>query len=70
MFEVNWKDNDVDCQRQFENLDAAIQWSKELNKFVTINFDGNQLVGKFGVDSVESGCLPGGDDYTWKKRRR
>jgi hypothetical protein len=26
-------------------------------------------VGKMGVDSIEDGKLPNGEDYTWKKRR-
>jgi hypothetical protein len=70
MFEVNYKDVDgVNCCEEFENLNLAIDRSKVLNKFVTISFNGNQLVGKFGVDSVEKGCLPNGDKYNWKKRR-
>ena len=71
MYEVNYKDvNDSNCIEEFESLTAAINRSKVLNKFVTISFDGNQLVGKFGVESVEDGLLPNGDSYTWKKRRR
>ena len=71
MFEVSYKDvNGVNCCEEFENLALAIDRSKVLNKFVTISFDGNQLVGKFGVDSVEHGCLPNGDDYNWRKRRK
>ncbi len=71
MFELNYKDvNGIACQEKFENLTQALNRSKILNRFVTISFDGNQLVGKFGVDSVEQGCLPNGDNYTWKKRRR
>ena len=71
MYEVNYKDvNGIKCSEEFESLTAAINRSKLLDKFVTISFDGNQLVGKFGVKSVENGLLPNGDDYTWKKRRR
>lgn len=71
MFEVNYKDvNGIECTEKFENLNLAIDRSKSLNKFVTISFDGNELVGKFGVDSVEQGYLPNGDFYNWKKRRR
>jgi hypothetical protein len=71
MFEVNYKDvNGIDCKEEFENLTLAINRSKALNKFVTISFEGNELVGKFGVDSVEQGYLPSGDNYTWKKRRK
>lgn len=71
MFEVNYTDvNGIECCEEFENLTLAIDRSKILNKFVTISFDGNQLVGKFGVAAVEDGLLPNGDNYTWKKRRR
>jgi hypothetical protein len=71
MYEVSYKDVDgINYCEEFENLDLAISRSKVLNKFVIISFDGNQLVGKFGVDSVEKGCLPNGDNYTWKKRRK
>lgn len=70
MFEVNYKDvNGINCSEEFENLNLAINRSKVLNRFVTISFDGNELVGKFGVDSVEQGHLPNGDSYIWKKRR-
>ena len=71
MFEVNYKDiNGNECCEEFETLTLAIDRSILLNKFVTISFDGNQLVGKFGVDSIEQGCLPNGDNYSWKKRRQ
>ena len=70
MFEVNYKDNDVEYKEEFNDLTEAIAYSKLLGKFVTISFDGNELVGKFGVESVEDGLLPNGDNYTWKKRRR
>jgi len=70
MFEVNYKDNGIEYREEFVDLTAAIDRSKLLNRFVTISFDGNELVGKFGVDSVEKGCLPNGDSYSWKKRRR
>jgi hypothetical protein len=70
MYEVNYvNENGIDCREEFVNLDLAINRSKVLNRFVTISFYGNELVGKFGVDSIESGVLPNGDNYTWKKRR-
>ena len=70
MFEVSYKDvNGISCCEEFESLTLAIDRSKILDKFVIISFDGNQLVGKFGVDSIEQGCLPNGDNYHWKKRR-
>jgi hypothetical protein len=71
MYEVSYKNIDgIECSEEFESLTLAIDRSKVLNKFVTISFDGNQLVGKFGVAAVEHGLLPNGDSYNWKKRRR
>ena len=71
MYEVSYK-NDIgkDCTQTFDSLDGAISHSQTLARFVTISFAGQQLVGKFGVDSVESGQLPNGDCYTWRKRRQ
>jgi len=70
MYEVNYKNEDgIDCREEFVNLDLAIKRSKMIGSFVTISFAGNELVGRFGVDSVECGQLPNGDNYTWKKRR-
>ena len=56
-------------EREFDNLTPAMEWAKTLSFFVTITGGEFDIVGKFGVDSVESGLLPDGFDYTWKKRR-
>ncbi len=45
-------------------------WAKELGEFVTIQFDGMEVAGKFGVDRIVDGKLSNGDPYTWKKRRK
>ena len=55
---------------EFENLDQAMIWAKELGEFVRIEFNGMELVGKFGVDGISNGKLSNGDSYTWKKRRK
>ena len=55
---------------EFETLDQAMAWAKELGEFVTIQFNGTEVVGKFGVDGIKDGKFPNGDSYTWKKRRR
>lgn len=55
--------------REFETLALAMDWAKELGEFVTINFNGMELVGVFGADSIVNGKCPDGVDYTWKKRR-
>ena len=54
---------------EFETLTQALDWAKILGKFVTINVNGMELVGKFGADSIVDGKCPDGIDYTWKKRR-
>jgi hypothetical protein len=41
-----------------------------MNEFVTIKGKDFEIVGKFGVDSIEDGVCPDGVDYDWKKRRK
>lgn len=55
---------------KFETLDQAMAWAKELGEFVTIQFDGMEVVGKFGVDGILDGKFSNGETYTWRKRRR
>lgn len=55
---------------QFETIEQAMAWAKECGEFVIIQFDGIEVVGKFGADGIENGKLSNGDMYTWKKRRR
>jgi len=55
---------------EFETLDQTMAWAKELGEFVKIEFDGMEVVGKFGADGILDGKLPNGEAYTWKKRRR
>lgn len=55
---------------EFETLDQAIAWAKELGEFVTIQFNGMEVVGKFGADGIQNGKFTNGEAYTWKKRRR
>lgn len=56
-------------KREFETLDQAMNWAKELGTFVTIKVNGMELVGKFGADKIENGMCPDGVAYDWKKRR-
>ena len=68
---VIWKDTaDVACEKEFDGLGPAMDWAKILDKFVTISGPGLEVIGKFGVDSVENGLLPNGTAYTWMKRRK
>lgn len=55
---------------EFESLDQAMTWAKELGEFVKIECNGMEVVGKFGVDGIANGKLSSGESYTWKKRRR
>jgi hypothetical protein len=51
-------------------LDEALKLAKEMNKQVTIEGHGIEIIGLFGVDAVLDGKCPDGSAYTWKKRRR
>lgn len=55
---------------EFETLDQAMEWAKAIGEFVTIEFDGIQVVGIFGAAGVVEGKCPDGFDYSWKKRRK
>ena len=55
---------------EFETLDEAMAWAKELGEFVAIQFNGTEVVGKFGADGIMDGKFPNSESYTWKKRRR
>ena len=55
---------------EFETLDQAMAWAKELGECVRIKFGGMEVVGKFGADGVLNGKLPNGESYIWRKRRR
>ena len=70
MYNVEWKDAEgVLCNKQLDGLTPAMDWAKELNRFVTITGNGMEIVGLFGADSIKDGKCPDGVDYTWMKRR-
>lgn len=52
------------------DLTHAMEIAKELNCFVSITGDGFEIVGKFGVDSVQDGKCPDGVAYDWDKSSR
>lgn len=54
----------------FESLDLAMAYAKGLNVFVTIKGPEFEIVGKFGVDSVQDGKCPDGVAYDWNKASR
>jgi hypothetical protein len=55
---------------EFKTLDEAMTWAKELGEFVTIQFNGMEVAGKFGADGIIDGKFPNSETYTWRKRRR
>lgn len=63
----------VECdgvETSFAGLDLAMAHAKMLNKFVVITGDGFEVVGKFGVDSIQDGVCPDGVAYDWNKASR
>lgn len=52
-----------------EDLQAAMDVAKILDRFVSIFGNGMEIVGRFGADSVQDGVCPDGVEYTWRKRR-
>ena len=44
--------------------------AKALDEFVSITGNGVEIVGRFGVDSVQDGKTPDGVAYTWNKASR
>lgn len=47
-----------------------MKYAKTLDKFVTIKGDNFEVVGRFGVDSVQDGKCPDGVAYDWNKASR
>lgn len=62
--------SDTSVKDGFTTLTEAMEYAATTNEFVTITGGELEIVGVFGVDSVEDGKCPNGDDYTWKKRRK
>lgn len=58
----------VEGEGEFNTLEEAIHYAKSLGLFVTIEGNGIQVCGIFGVDSIEEGKLPGGGNYTFNKK--
>jgi hypothetical protein len=57
-------------EEQFETLELAMARAKALDEFVSITRNGVEIVGRFGVDSVQDGKTPDGVAYTWNKASR
>jgi hypothetical protein len=52
------------------DLATALEMAKYVNEFVTITDGVLEIVGMFGVDSVEQGTCPDGVAYDWNKASR
>lgn len=61
---------DKETETEFANLDLAMAFAKELNSFVIIQGGEFEIVGRFGVDSIEDGVCPDGVKYDWNKASR
>ena len=59
-----------EVETEFDDLGQAMNWAKVSGKFVTITVNGMEIVGKFGVDSVQDGKCPDGVAYDWNKASR
>jgi hypothetical protein len=59
-----------DTASDFDTLDLAMAHAKTLAVFVTIKGSEFEIVGMFGVDSVQNGKCPDGVAYDWNKASR
>lgn len=57
-------------EKEFADLNTAMDYAKSLNEFVIIKGDDFEVCGKFGVDSVKDGVCPDGVKYDWNKASR
>ena len=57
-------------EKEFVDLNTAMNYAKSLNEFVTITGPDFEVCGKFGVDSVVDGLCPDGVKYDWNKSSR
>lgn len=61
--------NDKELER-FITLNEAMAFAKDVGIFVTIKGPDFEVVGRFGVDTVEDGKCPDGVTYDWNKSSR
>ena len=60
---------DVEVER-FITLNESMAFAKTIDAFVTIRGENFEVVGRFGVDSVQNGVCPDGIAYDWNKASR
>jgi hypothetical protein len=63
------KFDNVELER-FITLNEAMNFAKTIDGFVTIQSENFEVVGKFGVDSIQNGKCPDGIAYDWNKASR
>lgn len=74
MYKVYWTcPNGQACSEDYVEMVEALTQTNHLRNightYVTMVCENPNQVGKMGVDSVEDGKLPSGEEYTWKMRR-
>jgi len=74
MYRVYWTASDGQaCSQDYAEMVDALTQANHLRNigraYVAMVGDNPNQVGRMGVDSVEDGKLPNGDDYVWAKRR-
>ena len=68
MWEV--RDEQGHVRGKSADLVKAMEMAKLIDEFVTITDGATEIVGKFGVDSVQDGVCPDGIAYDWNKESR
>jgi len=74
MYKIYWTRADGQaCSEDYVEMIAALNQVNQMRQqgfaYVAMVGDNPNQVGQLGVDSVEAGILPNGQEYTWKKRR-
>ena len=74
MYKVYWTAPDGQaCSDDYAEMIEALTQANHLRNigraYVAMVGENPNQVGKMGVDAVENGQLPNGNDYTWRKRR-
>lgn len=63
------KDDTGFVRGKANDLSMAMEMAKLIDEFVTITNGVTEIVGMFGVDSIEDNLCPDGVEYSWMKRR-
>lgn len=74
MYKIYWTESNGQAQSQdYVDMVEALTETNRLRtlgrSYVVMVGENPHQVGKMGVDSVENGKLPSGEQYTWRMRR-